>query len=146
MIDLGLISFYLGIIVTRDQIKKKITLLQRAYLIKALKRFGLQKANTSPVPIKHLIELVANQETTSEDDVRRYQSIVSSVMFPIIETRPDIAFAVLTVSRFAHNPTSTHMTAVRLILQYLAGSLDRGITYRGNKNLDLTPIGFSDAD
>jgi len=42
--------------------------------------------------------------------------MVGLVMFPIIETRPDIAFAVLIVSRFAHNPTSTYMTAVRLIL------------------------------
>ena len=72
MIDLGPISFYLGITVTRDRAKKKITLLQRAYLIKALERFGLRKANTSLVPIKHSIELIANQETTSEDDVRRY--------------------------------------------------------------------------
>src|ERR1700721_1723179 len=111
MIDLGPISFYLGIIVTRNQAKKKITLSQRAYLIKALERFGLQKANTSPVPIKHSIKLVANQETTSKNDVRRYQSMVGLVMFPIIETRPDIAFAVSTVSRFTHNPTFTHMTA-----------------------------------
>ena len=44
-------------------------------------------------------------------------------MFSIIETRPDIAFAVLT-----------------------AGSLDREITYKGDKNLDLTLIGFSNAD
>ena len=72
--------------------------------------------------------------------------MVGLVMFPIIEIRPDIAFAVLTVSRFAYNPTSTHITAVRLILQYLAGSLNRGITYGGDENLDLTLIGFSDAD
>jgi len=67
-------------------------------------------------------------------------------MFPIIETRPDITFTILTVSRFAYNPTSTYITAVRLILQYLAGSLNRGITYKGDKNLDLIPIGFSNAD
>ena len=67
-------------------------------------------------------------------------------MFPIIETRPDIAFVVLIISHFAYNFSSTHITAIRLILQYLAGLLNRGITYRGNENLDLIPIGFSDTD
>jgi hypothetical protein len=42
--------------------------------------------------------------------------MVSLVIFPIIETRLDIAFAVLIVSYFAYNPTSTHIIAVRLIL------------------------------
>ena len=37
-------------------------------------------------------------------------------MFSIIETRLDIAFAVLIVSRFAYNPTSTYIIVVRLIL------------------------------
>jgi len=42
--------------------------------------------------------------------------MVGLVMFPMIEIRLDIAFAVLTVSRFAYNSTSTYITAVRLIL------------------------------
>jgi hypothetical protein len=67
-------------------------------------------------------------------------------MFPIIEIRPDIAFVVLIVSRFAYNPTSTHITAVRLILYYLADSLNRGITYRGDKSLDLILISFSNTN
>jgi len=67
-------------------------------------------------------------------------------MFPIIEIRPDITFTVLTVSRFTYNPTSTYITAVRLILQYLASSLNREITYGGDKNLDLILISFSNAN
>ena len=67
-------------------------------------------------------------------------------MFPIIEIRLDIAFIVLIVSRFVYNPTSTYITAVRLILLYLAGLLNRGITYRGDKNLDLILIGFSNTN
>jgi len=42
--------------------------------------------------------------------------MVGLVMFPIIEIRLDITFAVLIVSRFAYNPTSTYIIAVRLIL------------------------------
>ena len=67
-------------------------------------------------------------------------------MFPIIEIRLDITFAVSIVSHLVYNFTFTHIIAIRLIFQYLAGLLNKGIAYKGDKNLDFILIGFNNID
>lgn len=38
----------------------------------------------------------------------RYQSVVESLIYAMLGTRPDLTFAVSMVSRYAHNPTPKH--------------------------------------
>lgn len=64
-------------------------------------------------------------------------------MYIMLQTRPDIAFAVSTVSQFAQNPNTSHYNAVKRIFRYLAGSTDLGVTY-GTTDQGL--IGYTDAD
>lgn len=70
--------------------------------------------------------------------------MISSIMFLVVETRPDIAFATSVASCFAKNPGHQHMEAVKTILQYLKGSKDRGITYGGQDKLLIE--GYLDSD
>ena len=46
-------------------------------------------------------------------------------------TRPDIAYAVSVVSRYASNPDDNGWTAVKRIFRYLRGTLQLKLTYRG---------------
>lgn len=62
-----------------------------------------------------------------------YQSITGSLMFSMVETRPNIAFATSIASRFAKNLGHHYTKAVKTILQYLKGSQDQGITYGGQE-------------
>ena len=78
-----------------------------------------------------------------ESDIKQYQAIVGSIIFAMIETRPDIAFATSVVSRHAKNPGKTHMEAAKHILQYLSATKDRGITFGGG---DMSVQGYSDSD
>ena len=70
--------------------------------------------------------------------------MTGSIMFSMVETRPDIAFATSLVSRFAKNPSHQHTEAVKTILKYLKGSKHRGITYGGDEELKIE--GYSDSD
>ncbi len=45
-------------------------------------------------------------------------------MYAMLGSRPDIAFAVSMVSRFAANPIPEHTKAAKKILRYLKGTLD----------------------
>ena len=45
-------------------------------------------------------------------------------------TRGDCSFAVNQCARFMHNPGPSHIAAIKRVLRYLAGTRDRGITYR----------------
>ena len=52
MVDMGPISFYLGLRVDRDREQKTIKLSQPAYIEKILSKFHLDQANPSNTPMK----------------------------------------------------------------------------------------------
>ena len=64
-------------------------------------------------------------------------------MFLAIVSRPDIAYAVNSVSRFLNNYSNDHWRAVKRILAYLSGTIGHGIEFRGGGS-EL--VGYSDAD
>ncbi len=101
------------------------------------------KAKTAKVPMRDTVLLPSNTPA-SEIEKAKYAAKVGSIMYAMVETRIDIAFATSMVSRFAKNPSSEHFNAIDQILRYLAGSPDRGITFGGDEELKL--IGYSDSD
>ena len=62
----------------------------------------------------------------------------------LVNTRPDLCFAVNTLSQFMVEPRSVHWTAAKYILRYLAGTVDYGLDYRGSGGVSL--VGFTDSD
>jgi hypothetical protein len=61
-----------------------------------------------------------------------------------VNSRPDLAFSVGYVSRFKEAPTTEHLTAVKRILRYVAGTLHYGCFYKREKEASL--VGYSDSD
>ncbi len=145
MVDRGPISFYLGLKVQRDRENRKIKLSQPSYIDKVLSKFHLEKANAVATPMRESVILQARTEgETSTAGRERYQGMIGSIMFSMVETRPDVAFATSVASRFAKNPGHQHTEFVKTILRYLKGSRDRGITYGGQDELLIE--GYSDSD
>ncbi len=70
--------------------------------------------------------------------------MTSSIMFSMVETRPDIAFATSVAARFAKNPGHQHTEVAKTVLRYLKGSRERGITFDGQDKLLIE--GYSDSD
>ncbi len=62
----------------------------------------------------------------------------------MVETQIDIAFVTSMISCFVKNPGLDHFNTVNQILRYLASSLKKGITFRGESELNL--IRYSDSD
>ena len=55
---------------------------------------------------------------------------MGSLMYVMIRTHPDIAYAMSTLCTFNMNPdSSSHWSAAKHVLQYLKGTKDLGITY-----------------
>jgi hypothetical protein len=59
-------------------------------------------------------------------------------------TRIDCAFAVSQVARFNHNPKKSHATAVKHILRYLKGTMDKGTVVKVGAPLNVEV--YCDAD
>lgn len=132
MVDMGPISFYLGLKVERDRGKQTIKLSQPAYINKVFSRFHLDKAHAVTTPMKESAMLQTKTEgQASTAERERYQGIIGSIIFSMVEIRPNVAFATSVASRFAKNPGHQYMEAVKTIFRYLKGSKDRGITYGG---------------
>ena len=76
-----------------------------------------------------------------------YQSAVGSLMYAMVATRPDIAFAVGNVSQFMANPGKAHWGAVKHIFRYLRGTTNDGLEFSGSNGGQLSKlVGYSDAD
>ncbi len=89
-----------------------------------------------------LVAAATDYQCTSEFRLQ-YQSAVGSLMYAMLGTRPDLAFAVSVISRYASNPNFLHWQAVKRIFRYLKGSLKLQLTFRGPLQV---LSGFSDAD
>ncbi len=73
-----------------------------------------------------------------------YQSVVASLMYCMICTRPNITYSMGVVSQFLIDPSETHWRAVKRIFKYLKGSSMSRLLYDGKRNANL--MGFVDVD
>ncbi|XP_072146532.1 secreted RxLR effector protein 161-like [Setaria viridis] len=78
-------------------------------------------------------------------DATVYRSIVGSLRY-LVNTRPDLAFAVGYVSRFLEEPSEDHLVAVKHILRYVEGTKNWGLWFGRKKEKKAHVTGFSDSD
>ena len=86
---------------------------QASYIDKILSRYAMQDSKKGMLPFVYGIHLSKEQspKTPQEvEDMRRYPyaSVVESLMYAILCTRPDICYTVGMVSRFQSNPEPDH--------------------------------------
>ena len=93
----------------------------------------------TPVSPGTHLEKLAEEEAVVEQ--QQYQSVVGSLMYLSVCTRPDIAYAVGT---FSSKPGKSHWMAVKRVLRYLKGTVNYGIIFKGGERKNL--MGYSDAD
>jgi hypothetical protein len=53
-------------------------------------------------------------------------------------TKPDIAYPVIKLARFASNPSKTHFKAIYKVFAYLKKTINLGIIYYKNSNKFIT--------
>ena len=144
MKDLGKLHYFLGISIEHDKDGGYLWMHQRQYIQSLLERYGLSQAKPSATPADVNVRLVKNDGVSKSVDQVSYQSMVGSLLYASIATRPDIAQAVGAASKFNSCPTEAHLTAVKRIFRYLKGTINLGIKYE--RSADDHLVGFSDAD
>ena len=142
MKDLGSLHFCLGVNI--EQTEEGLTLSQKQYIEKLLERYGLQDANPVSTPMDLNVKLVADDGHSKPVDRIRYQSMIGSLLYAAVATRPDISQAVGALSKFSSAPTEVHLTAVKRVLRYLKGTISLSLQYKHTVNSEI--VGFSDAD
>lgn len=125
MKDMGLAEVILGIKIIRTP--NGLTLSQSHYVDKILDKFSNGDIATAKTPIDISQHLSKNQgDSVSQND---YASAIGSLMYLMNCTRPDIAYAVSTLSRFTKNPGTQHWNAIIRVLRYLRYTREYGLNY-----------------
>jgi len=115
---------------------------QEKYLFDILNKFGMMDCNTATtpaVPRDH-----SNEDSALFEDKDQYLSLVGSLIYLSVVSRPDIAYAVGKAGQAMSNPTQEDWTAAKRILRYLKENPKLGPCYSSDGNSEL--IGYSDSD
>jgi hypothetical protein len=143
MSDLGRLNYFLGLEFLYGS--NGIVLHQRKYIADVLKRFHMESCNEADTPMEANLKL-SKDENEQAVDATLFKQVVGSLRF-ICNTRPDINYAVGSVSRFMSNPKASHMIAAKRILRYLKGTQDFGLAFlKSNMESEFELEGFSDSD
>jgi len=140
--DLGELNKFLGITIRCSG--RKIILDQKVYLTKVLDRFSMTNAITANMPLPHGYTPITHTGNPDPTLQTQYQAIIGSLLYLMLGTCPDIAFAVIKLSQFSANPSKEHFEWAKYICRYLAGTQDYTMVFDGNNNEGL--IAHSDSD
>ena len=84
-----------------------------------------------------------NDDPSERVIVTLYRHIIGSLMY-LTNTRPDICFAVNTLSQYMVEPSHVHLVAAKHVMRYLKGTLDCGLRYAYDSEIRLH--GYADSN
>ena len=146
--DLGPINWLLGVSISRDPESHTISLGQQAYIEQILNRFNLTNARIATTPMEVGTDLSLDSPHVSTilltpAEKTRYREMIGCLMYATVMTRPDIAFAISTLSQFLESPRTTHLQAVSRVFRYLSGTKTFRLVLGGT---NPAIVGYSDSD
>ena len=142
--DLGILTYFLGMSVIQDQRELTTWMGQPAYIKKLLEKYKMSDSKPVGTPVdpgSHLLKATEDEEALEQ---QLYQSLVGSLMYLSVCTRPDLAYAVNTLARFSSKPNRSHWIADKHVLRYLRGTANYGIAFTKSESGEC--LGYSDAD
>lgn len=103
-------------------------------------------SNAKPVrtPLPPGLHLEKNPEQATAKDIAWYQSVIGSILYAMLGTRPDMAYATIRLSHYNSNPSQAHIAAAKHLLRYIVGTQNYVLCYDGFKG-DCV-VGYTDSD
>lgn len=149
--ELGEPKFALGIAISRDQNDRTISLSQTAKVDQLVDEYGQQNAHSVDTPMVAGLHLQRPDKSVPVPmdvaewiDRTPYRSLVGSLMYLAVATRPDISYAVGRLSSFLDCYRPEHWTAAIRVLRYLKSTRTYALTLGGWNSTTLS--GYSDSD
>ena len=110
-----------------------------------LTRFELIDCKLAATFMNKQSESASNDHKASKKDILLYQSMIDFLMYVMMKTRLDIAFAINRLSQFNINFTSQHLKAAKHVFRYLKETLNLSITYDDDDRfIEYTNVDWAD--
>ena len=98
------------------------------------------KAALTPLPGNW--DLRENQGKATAAEITHYQSIIGSLLYLMIGTRPNISYAVTHLSQFSTNPSEDHYKAALHMCRYLVGTQDYKLVYLNKSDKCVEQVSY----
>ncbi|CAI7903393.1 unnamed protein product [Closterium sp. NIES-53] len=143
--DLGELTRYLGLHITRDRARRTITLTQSHMVHQVLQRFGFKFSSPQPTPLSTSYSLSAPPLDESVEPSGPYPELVGCLMYLMTCTRPDLAYPLCLLSRYVApgRHRKVRWVAAKRVLRYLCSTTGMGLVLGGRGLVVL--IGHVDA-
>ncbi|CAI7788955.1 unnamed protein product [Closterium sp. NIES-53] len=127
---LGDVSFYLGLHIERDVEKRCMRVHQRKYQEALAANFGQSEGHVA-IPFPSWFKCVKRpeEESVGEEKRRRFHSLVGSLMYAAVNTRPGVAFATGQLARVVQCPNEEQVAAGMRVAKYLGQTPTVGLQY-----------------
>ncbi|CAI7843973.1 unnamed protein product [Closterium sp. NIES-54] len=143
--DLGELTSYLGLRITRDRAQRTITLTQSHMVHQVLQRFGFtySSPHSTPLPTGHSLSAPPSDESVEPSGP--YPELVGCLMYLMTCTRPDLAYPLSLLARYVApgRHRKVHWDAAKRVLRYLCSTSSMGLVLGGRARVVLT--GHTDA-
>ena len=126
---------FLGMEVNYVQGQGLVTLSQGDYVSKLVTKFGIAETQCPTTPIKsdYYKQLELSQSEPIVQDFP-YRELVGALLFIMVCTRPDIAFAVSCLSQYFSSPRALHWETALRCLAYLKQTSSFGLVFSGDSS------------
>ncbi|CAI7841151.1 unnamed protein product, partial [Closterium sp. NIES-54] len=133
--DLGKLTSYLGLRITRDRARRTITLTQSHMVQQVLQRFGFtwSSAQATPLAIGHSLSALPSDESVKSSGP--YPELVGYLMYLMTCTRPDLAYPLGLLARYVAlgRHRKVHWDAAKRVLRYLCSTSGMGLVLGGKR-------------
>ena len=145
MRDIGESRLFLGMEVSYLREQGMVTLSQGDYILQLVTKFGIADTLRPTTPIKtdfyKQLELCQSEPIIQDFP---YRELVGALIFVMVCTRPDIAFAVNCLTQYFSSPRALHWETALRCLAYLRQTSSFGLIFSSNTAYDL--LAYSDSD
>ncbi|CAI7802319.1 unnamed protein product [Closterium sp. NIES-54] len=143
--DLGELTSYLGLRITRDRAQCTITFTQSHMVQQVLQRFGFTYSlpRSTPLPTGHSLSAPPSDESVELSGL--YPELLGCLMYLMSCTRPDLAYPLSLLARYVApgRHQKVHRDAAKRVLRYLCSTSGMGLMLGGRARVVLT--GHADA-
>ncbi|CAI7768023.1 unnamed protein product [Closterium sp. NIES-53] len=138
--DLGELTSYLGLRITRDRAQRTITLTKSHMVQQVLQRFGFTYSSpqSTPLPTGHSLSAPPSDESVEPSGP--YPELVGCLMYLMTCTRPDLAYPLSLLARYVASGRhqKVHWDAAKWVLRYLCSTSGMGLVLGGGARVVLT--------
>jgi hypothetical protein len=137
--DLGVAQLFLGMTISRDRAKRTIKLSQGRMTAELAAKFGQSDAKPKNIPLSTAVHLTKDEGDPLDTEQFNYGTLVGSMLYLSVCTRPDIAHSVGALAKYMAKPTTAHW--LEAILQHAPQCSSKGLCLSPEYQHDNSAIG-----